>query len=735
MERESINTVQVKGRLVAAAAAAAAAASIGFAKVAQEHNEDTRTPDDITQDEMGIMFEVLKLQSNQNEEQNGLTIDTIAEWDQVQNILDSGFVDESDFTEIFMSCAVEVNGEYSIPKNLFPQFALKLDEATESGVGAMKTERSSIAPLTMDNAYHESRLSSVGGSNVMLTRSGGGRMSTAAANAASLKRSDNLDLPSGGLANNNEDSDGDDDMTVLFSVLMSEAHEDDDEAISIGLTLEMIFQWGEVKDMIESESVLPEKITEVFNSLAEDSIQGLVLTVDNFAQFANQLDELCIGDVRSSVTEDMVLPTSASLRDSHVGGSNVMVSTTKIELSSPQAIQAKGIANLINNAPKSKGRIIAAAAAASAAAAIGAAAAIKVFGQSEEGSNGRRHSQDDMSILYTVLMAANNGTIGLTREMIYQWPEVQIILESGIIDEGGISAVFADYAQSSQIGPILEKQSFGQFAIHLDKVISGDIKDAVKPPDVPTDSEVNAGRPARTSSLFNSLSDLEAMSASFEPPKPQGTGGGSGDGVSSPNSRNPSTSLSTSSRRGLSPIREPNHSPSSHRNNSPMRSSLRSSVRSNGSPQRNNRSPQRNNRSPMRGKSPGTRQLSPKDAAIKANLDAAKQSEKEEYEAKIEAERIARGKAAKDRMEKRALSPTRGKSPIRSREKSPSRGKSPSNRGDRSLEIEHEKQAEKDAEKAKLDAEREARRQAALARMEQRKANSPVRGRSPQRKS
>jgi hypothetical protein len=135
-----------------------------------------------------------------------------------------------------------------------------------------------------------------------------------------------------------------------------------------------------------------------------------------------------------------------------------MVSTTKLELASPQAQSARGIAALIQNAPRNKGRLVAAAAAAAAAAAIGAAVATKVFGSTDQS----KLQQDDMEILYSVLLSkyGGGGGGGLTLDMIFQWNEIKNILESGILDEKVVSQVFENHAESLNDRSVILKDKF-----------------------------------------------------------------------------------------------------------------------------------------------------------------------------------------------------------------------------------------------------------------------------------
>jgi hypothetical protein len=116
------NSARSKGRLVAAAAAAAAAASVGFSSVVKNYDEDVRMSVAAAPpppDEMSIMFAVLMSRVPVEERGDGLTLDMVAEWDQVQEILESGTVDEAALTELFNSVAEESSQGQVIKKQRF----------------------------------------------------------------------------------------------------------------------------------------------------------------------------------------------------------------------------------------------------------------------------------------------------------------------------------------------------------------------------------------------------------------------------------------------------------------------------------------------------------------------------------------------------------------------------------------------------------------------------------------
>jgi hypothetical protein len=74
------------GRLVAAAKAAASAASVGYQAVAynQTAQGENTAQAALEENEMDIMYEVLMIQFSPQNQEYGLTIETVFEWDEVR---------------------------------------------------------------------------------------------------------------------------------------------------------------------------------------------------------------------------------------------------------------------------------------------------------------------------------------------------------------------------------------------------------------------------------------------------------------------------------------------------------------------------------------------------------------------------------------------------------------------------------------------------------------------------
>jgi hypothetical protein len=89
-----------------------------------------------------------------------------------------------------------------------------------------------------------------------------------------------------------------------------------------------------------------------------------------------------------------------------------MVSTTKLELASPRAQSARGIAALIQNAPRYRGR--------------GRSNATDL--PTSQQCSLDDDTSDDLEALFMDLMSTSDGsTDGLTLEMIFEWDEVELL--------------------------------------------------------------------------------------------------------------------------------------------------------------------------------------------------------------------------------------------------------------------------------------------------------------------